>query len=174
MTHLFLLQLVNFHHSNQNKSVLTWQQEALVASLMTRVYPIQYQRGFYSFDLQQQALLTTLILGFQQIFGQLISDRDLKEILKLSNELLEKYGRQVYQNPTYEFQVLMKDLKPIKLPKRFCFSSEVFNNDAKDYSEYLSYQRFPLLQQMSNLYQQSWQEINSGEFYQEIIQTFVY
>lgn len=173
LTHLFLLQLVNFRDAKNNSSSLTNLQEILVASLMYRVFPPIYQRGVSNSDKNIQQNVTTLLLAFQQIFSRLISNETAGQILQISNQLLMLHGRQVFENPKHEFEISMRDLPLIKFPKKFEFEADVFSLDASNYSIYLESIGFCLLPQMPGFYEQSWKKMKSGKLYKEIIQTVV-
>lgn len=173
LTHLFLLQLVNFRDAKNNSSSLTNLQEILVASLMYRVFRPIYQRGVSNSDKSIQQNVTTLLLAFQQIFCRLISNETAGQILQISNQLLELYGRRVFENPRHEFEISMRDLPLIKFPKCFKFDNDIFSSDASNYSIYLESIGFCLLPQMPGFYEQSWKEMKSEKLYKEIIQTVV-
>ena len=172
LTHLFLLQLVNFRDAKNNSSSLTNLQEILVASLMYRVFPPIYQRGISNSNEKVQQSVTALLLAFQQIFCRLISNKTAGQILQISNQLLELYGRRVFENPRHEFEISMRDLPLIKFPKCFKFDNDIFSSDASNYSIYLESIGFCLLPQMLGFYEQSWKEMKSGKLYKEIIVNF--
>ena len=171
IAHCYLRQLVSLRDPQTKASNLTQMQEALVSPLSRVVWESANKLYFLnSVNLESQQMITTLLLGYNQIFRRLLPRRTTQQIKHDSNQLLNTLGKQVFENPRTEFSIQINCVPQLSIPKRFKFDRREFEQDAKFYLAYLRDLNYPHLGAMQAIFDNAWADFSSDEFYSDLLE----